>query len=83
MRSYMNIEDFLRDDDFIRYAIEGCTDNADRWEAYAQSPSCSVRNAYNKALHILQNLDDCTLLSHDEMMALKSRIYKTLKYRVN
>lgn len=83
--NYTRVEDFLRDDDFIRYALEDCIADgcSSQWDSYASNPCNTVRNAFQKAVYILQNLDDCTLLSADEMAALKARIFRTLKLSGN
>lgn len=83
MNHYNRIEDFLRDDDFIRYIMEGNTEHSGRWEWYASNPCSSIRSTFMKAVHILQNLDDCNLLSEEEISILKNRIFKTLKCSIN
>lgn len=80
---YNRIEDYLSDDDFILYAIDGCSKNMRHWEACALNPSHSVSSSFKKALHIIQNLDNCTSLTEEEIAILKSRIFKTLKLRTN
>lgn len=80
---YNKVEDFLRDDEFICYALEGNTDSVALWDSYANNPCNTIRCAFQKAVHILQNLDDCSLLSDEEVKALKVRIFKTLKYNYN
>lgn len=76
---YNRVEDYLSDDDFIRYAIDGCSDNEQHWIDCGNSQSVSVSMAFKKAFHIIQNLDNCTLLSEEEIRILKNRIFKTLK----
>lgn len=83
MNYYHRIEDFLRDDDFIRYVIEGNTEHESRWEWYASNSCSSIRSAFTKAVHILQNLDNCNLLSEEEISLLKSRIFNTLRCTIN
>lgn len=80
---YYKVDDYLRDDDFIRYAIDGCSENDQHWTECAENQCQTIRNAFNKALHILQNLDNCTSLSEEEIEVLKSRIFRTLNNRVN
>ena len=38
---YNKVEDFLRDDEFIRYALEGNTDSVALWDSYANNP-CNI-----------------------------------------
>lgn len=77
---YNKVEDYLRDDDFIRYALDGCSEYEQHWEECGRSKIDSISTAFNKAIHILQNLDNCTLLNDEEIAILKSRIFKTLKH---
>lgn len=80
---YYRVEDFLRDDNFIRFVLEDNAEGVGPWTDYANNPCQAVRCAFHKAVHILQNLDDCSLLSDEEVKALKLRILRTLKYSYN
>lgn len=79
---YTKVDDFLRDDDFIRYAIDACPDKASYWASYMDAAP-KIRSAYLKAYHILTHLDDCDLLSPEEVACLKKRISHSLHTVVN
>lgn len=74
---YTRVEQFLRDDDFIRYVLDCVSDNECRWSAYL-SAAPPVRSAYLKACDILTHLDDCDLLTPEETLLLKQRVFNTL-----
>ncbi|MDE6646978.1 MAG: hypothetical protein K2K03_03950, partial [Prevotella sp.] len=67
---YTKVNDFLRDDDFIRYVLDACTDKESYWASYLNAAP-KIRSAYLKAYHILTHLDDCDLLSPEEVACLK------------
>lgn len=79
---YTKVDDFLRDDDFIRYVMEACPDNNSYWASYLQAAP-QIRSAYLKACDILTHLDDCELLSPEQVVCLKQRIMHTIHQNVN
>jgi len=79
---YTKVDEFLRDDDFIRYIIDACTDKESYWTSYL-SAAPEIRSAYLKACYILNHLDDCELLSPDEVRQLKHRIMQSTLVSVN
>lgn len=79
---YTKVNDFLRDDDFIRYVLDACTDKESYWASYLNAAP-KIRSAYLKAYHILTHLDDCDLLSPEEVACLKERINHSLHTIVN
>lgn len=79
---YTKVDDFLLDDDFIRYAMDACPDTDSDWAAYL-SAAPQIRSAYLKAYDILTHLDDCDLLTPDEVARLKQRIMHTIKINFN
>lgn len=79
---YTKVNDFLRDDDFIRYVLDACTDKESYWASYLNAAP-KIRSAYLKAYHILTHLDDCDLLSPEEVACLKERISHSLHNTVN
>ena len=76
---YTRVDDFLRDDDFIRYVIDACTENESYWTSYLKAAP-QVRMAYEKACYILNHLDDHDLLSPDEAERLKLRIKQSTQH---
>ena len=79
---YTQVEQFLRDDDFIRYALDSVPDKESYWASYL-SAAPPVRSAYLKAYDILVHLDDCDLLTPEQAQRLKQRIFMTLNKTVN
>lgn len=79
---YTKVEQFLRDDDFIRYVMDCTTDNNSYWASYL-SAAPQIRAAYLKAYDILTHLDDCDLLSPEQVACLKQRIMHTIHANVN
>lgn len=79
---YTTVDDFLCDDDFIRFALDACPDKANYWASY-QHAAPSVRSAYQQAYDILTHLDDCDRLSPDEVKRLRRRILRTIAMAVN
>lgn len=79
---YTQVDDFLRDDDFIRYALDACTDKESYWTSYL-SAAPQIRSAYLKAYDILTHLDDCESLSPEEVDSLRKRIMQTIKMTAN
>ena len=74
---YTQVEQFLRDDDFIRYALDSVPDKESYWASY-MSAAPPVRSAYLKAYDILIHLDDCQLLTPEQAQILKERIFRSL-----
>ncbi len=79
---YTKVEEFLRDDDFIRYVMDASSEKESYWTSYL-SAAPQVRVAYLKARNILTHLDDCELLSPEEVRTLKQRIRQTIRLQVN
>ena len=79
---YTKVEQFLRDDDFIRYVIDCSPEDDSYWASYL-SAAPHVRSAYLKAYDILVHLDDCLLLTPEQAEALKKRVFNTLRTKVN
>ena len=74
---YTRVEQFLCDDDFIRYVLD-CTPDRDSYWASYLSATPSIRRAYLKAYDILMHLDDCTLLTREQAERLRRRIFQSL-----
>lgn len=74
---YTRVEQFLRDDDFIRYVMDSKPDGDSCWASYLNAAP-PVRSAYLKAYDILTHLDDCELLTPEQTRLLKERIFNTL-----
>lgn len=79
---YTKVEQFLRDDDFIRYVMDSLPDKDSYWASYL-SEAPEIRTAYLKAYDILIHLDDCDLLTPEQAERLKQRIFQTLHPVVN
>ncbi|MBO6188580.1 MAG: hypothetical protein IJV38_04245 [Prevotella sp.] len=79
---YTKVEQFLCDDDFIRYVMDTCPDGDSYWVSYLNA-SPPIRSAYLKAYDILLHLDDCDLLTPEQAERLKRRIVNTLQATVN
>ena len=79
---YTKVDDFLRDDDFIRYAMDACPDKNSYWASYL-SATPQIRAAYLKAYDILTHLDDCELLTPEEVEQLRCRIMRTIRQVYN
>lgn len=79
---YTKVEQFLRDDDFIRYVMDCMPDKESYWASYL-SAAPQIRSAYLKAYDILVHLDDCDLLTPEQTERLKQRIFNTLHGAVN
>jgi len=79
---HTTVDDFLRDDDFIRYVMDAIPDSDSRWASYL-SAAPAVRSAYLKAYDILNHLDDCHLLSPEEKATLKQRVIHTIRLSYN
>ncbi len=74
---YTEVEQFLCDDDFIRYALDCAPDKESHWVSYL-SAEPPVRAAYLKAYDILTRLNECQLLTPEQTQLLKERIFHTL-----
>lgn len=79
---YTRVDQFLRDDDFIRYVMDCAPDHDSHWTSYLTAAP-PVRSAYLKAYDILLHLDDCDLLTPEEVERLKCRIFHSLRATVN
>ncbi len=79
---YTTVDQFLRDEDFIRYVLDSCPDRESRWVAYL-SAAPQIRAVYLKAYDILTHLDDCDLLTPEQAQELKQRIFHTLHVAAN
>lgn len=79
---YTEVDDFLLDDDFIRYAMDATSDKESHWSSYLTA-SPQIRRAYLKAYHILTHLHDCDLLSPNEVARLKQRVMHTIRMSYN
>ena len=73
---YTKVEQFLRDDEFIRYVMDCEPDKESYWASYLTAVP-EIRTAYLKAYDIL-HLDDCDLLTPEETATLKQRVMHTL-----
>ena len=79
---YTKVEQFLTDDDFIRYVMDCVPDKESYWASYL-SAAPQIRSAYLKAYDILMHLDECDLLTPEQTERLKQRIFNTLHTKVN
>ena len=79
---YTKVDDFLLDDDFIRYALDASPDKDSYWASYLTAAP-SIRSAYLKAYDILTHLDECDVLSPEEVACLKQRIMRTIRMTFN
>ena len=79
---YTKVDEFLLDDDFIRYDMDACPDKDSYWASYLTAAP-QIRSAYLKAYDILTHLDDCEALSPSEVARLKERIMRTISMRLN
>ena len=76
------VEDFLCNDDFIRYTLDCESDKHPYWSQYLNA-SDDIRKAFLQATDILLHLDSCTLLTPEEILELKRRIRRSLRLAVN
>lgn len=79
---YTKVEQFLRDDDFIRYVMDCVPDKESYWASYL-SAAPQIRSAYLKAYDILMHLDECELLTAEQTERLRQRIFNTLRNIAN
>ena len=79
---YTKVEQFLLDDDFIRYGMDCVPDKDSYWVSYL-SAAPQIRAAYLKAYDILMHLDDCELLTPEQSERLKQRVLHSLRTAVN
>ncbi len=79
---YTRVEQFLRDDDFIRYVMDCLPDKDSYWASYL-SAAPKIRTAYLKAYDILMHLDDCDYLTPEQTERLKQRILSSVRGTVN
>ena len=78
MQTFTTVDDFLCNDDFIRYTLDCESDKNGRWSQYLNA-SPLVREAFLKATDILLHLDECSSLTKEQVMQLKERITHSLK----
>lgn len=74
---YTKVEEFLLDDDFIRYTFDNVCESANVWAAY-QTSTHPAHAAYLRATNILQHVDDTPFLSEAQIHCLKQRIYRSI-----
>lgn len=79
---YTKVDEFLLDDDFIRYAMDACSDKESYWTSYLTAAP-QIRRAYLKAFDILTHLHDCESLSPSEVERLKCRVMHTIRMSLN
>ncbi len=79
---YTKVDDFLLDDDFIRYAMDASSDKDSYWASYLTA-SPQIRSAYLKAYDILTHLHDCDLLTPTEVERLRARVMRTIRISLN
>ena len=79
---YTKVEQFLLDDDFIRYVMDCVPDKDSYWVSYL-SAAPQIRAAYLKAYDILMHLDNCELLTPEQSERLKQRVLHSLRTAVN
>ena len=79
---YTKVEQFLCDDDFIRYVMDCVADKESYWTSYL-SAAPQIRSAYLKAYDILMHLDDCDMLTPEQAESLKRRVFNSLRATVN
>lgn len=79
---YTKVEQFLRDDDFIRYVMDCVPDKDSYWTSYL-SAAPQIRSAYLKAYDILMHLDDYDLLTPEQAECLKRRVFNSLHASIN
>ncbi len=75
---YTTVEQFLRDDDFIRYVMDCTSDGDSLWAGYLNAEP-RTRTAYLKAYDILLHLDECENLSPEQVARLKHRVLMTTR----
>lgn len=81
MQVLMTVDDFLCNDDFIRYTLDCEPDQCGRWAQYLNA-SPAIRDAFLKATDILLHLDECSSLTKEQVMQLKRRITRSLRISV-
>lgn len=81
MTRHITIEDFLCDDNFIRYTLDCESGQQGYWSQYLNA-SAAIRDAFLKATDILLHLDDCKSLTPEEVRQLKLRIRRSLRMQM-
>ena len=79
---YTKVDEFLCDDDFIRYVLDANPDKETYWASYLTAAP-QIRSAYLKALDILTHLDDCDVLTAEQVARLKQRVMNTVHRHLN
>ena len=74
---YNRVEDFLLDDDFIRYTFAKTAESERRWADYLVV-SHPAHSTFLRATNILLHLDECKLLTESQVRRLKQRITRSL-----
>jgi hypothetical protein len=79
---YSKVDEFLCDDDFIRFVLDANPDKEAYWTSYLTAAP-QIRSAYLKALDILTHLDDCDVLTPEQVARLKQRVMNTVHQHAN
>lgn len=79
---YTKVEDFLLDDDFIRYTFDNSAEGVSRWSVFTTAAH-PAHQAFLHATNILLHLDDCKQLTESQVQRLKRRIFRSLNAVVN
>jgi len=74
---YSKVEDFLLDDDFIRYTFDATAEGERRWADYLVVTH-PAHSTFLRATNILLHLDECKLLTESQVRRLKQRISRSL-----
>lgn len=77
MMYYNKVEDFLLDDDFIRYTFDKTAEGECRWADYLVV-SHPAHSTFLRATNILLHLDECKLLTEAQVRRLRQRISRSL-----
>lgn len=76
---YNKVEDFLKDDDFIRYVLDAAPETALYWERLLQGHA-ELLKVFKEAESVLLGSGDNTeVMSSMEESELKQRIFTTLE----
>ena len=74
---YSKVEDFLLDDDFIRYTFDATAEGERLWADYLVVTH-PAHSTFLRATNILLHLDECKLLTESQVRRLKQRISRSL-----
>ena len=76
---YNKVEDFLKDDDFIRYVLDAAPENTSVWEEFLRGHA-ELLEVFEEAKEILLASEDVTdTMSLSDKRELKQRIFTTLE----